>query len=75
MCLLMGLSIFPKITEKGWLFLRLGREEMDRMWRRGRLCTVNKLGSKNLLFSCMFHIERKIVHVGTEKIITLHTVY
>ncbi len=32
--------------------------------------TVNKLRSKNLLFSCMFHIERierKIVHIGTEK--------
>jgi hypothetical protein len=34
--------------------------------------TVNKLQSLNLHFSCMFHIERKIVHVGTEKIVTLY---
>ncbi len=33
--------------------------------------TENKLRSLNLLFSCM---ERKIVHVGTEKIVTLYTV-
>ncbi len=34
--------------------------------------TVNKLQSLNLLFLCMFRIERKIVHVGTEKIVTLY---
>ncbi len=34
--------------------------------------TVNKLRSRNLLFSCMCRIERKIVHVGTEKIVTLY---
>ncbi len=37
--------------------------------------TVNKLQSLNLLFSCIFCIERKIVHVGTEKIVTLSQVY
>ncbi len=31
--------------------------------------TVNKLWSLNLLFFCMLRMERKIVHVGTEKII------
>ena len=36
------------------------------------MCTVNKLQSKNWLFSCMFRIERKIVHDGTEKIIPLY---
>jgi hypothetical protein len=34
--------------------------------------TVKKLRSRNLLFSCMFHIERKTVHDGAEKIITLY---
>jgi hypothetical protein len=34
--------------------------------------TVNKLRSLNLHFSSMFSIERKIVHVGVEKIITLY---
>jgi hypothetical protein len=34
--------------------------------------TVNKLRSLNLLFSCMFRKERKIVYVGAEKIITLY---
>jgi hypothetical protein len=34
--------------------------------------TVNKQRSLNLLFSSMFCIERKIVHVGAEKIITLY---
>jgi hypothetical protein len=35
-------------------------------------CTVNKLRSLNLHFSSMFCIERKVVHVGAEKIITLY---
>ncbi len=35
-------------------------------------CTVNKQRSLNLLFSSMFCTERKIVHVGAEKIITLY---
>jgi hypothetical protein len=34
--------------------------------------TVYKQRSLNLLFSSMFCIERKIVHVGAEKIITLY---
>ncbi len=34
--------------------------------------TVNKLRSLNLLFPCMFCVERKIVHVGTEKIVMLY---
>jgi hypothetical protein len=34
--------------------------------------TVIKLRSLNLLFSCMSRIERKIIHVGTEKIVTLY---
>jgi hypothetical protein len=34
--------------------------------------TVKKLRSLNLLFSCLFHIGRKTVHVGAEKIITLY---
>jgi|LakMenE01Jun11ns_1017448.scaffolds.fasta_scaffold8686129_1 hypothetical protein len=34
--------------------------------------TVNKLRSLNLLFPCMFCIERKIVDVDTEKIVTLY---
>ncbi len=34
--------------------------------------TVNKLRSLNLHFSSMFCIERKVVHVGAEKIITLY---
>ncbi len=34
--------------------------------------TVTKLRSINLLFSSMFCIESKIVHVGAEKIITLY---
>jgi hypothetical protein len=33
----------------------------------GKACTVNKLRSINLLFSCMLRIERKIVHFGTKK--------
>jgi hypothetical protein len=35
-------------------------------------CTVNKLGSVNLHLSRMFCIERKVVHVGEEKIITFN---
>jgi hypothetical protein len=34
--------------------------------------TVSKLQSLNLHFSSMFFIERKVVHVGEEKIITLY---
>jgi hypothetical protein len=34
--------------------------------------TVIKLRSLNLLFSCMFRIERKIVLEGTEKIVTFY---
>jgi hypothetical protein len=34
--------------------------------------TVNKLRSLNLHFSSMFCIERKVVHVGAEKISTLY---
>jgi hypothetical protein len=34
--------------------------------------TVKKLQSLNLLFSCMFRIGRKFVHVGAEKINTLY---
>ncbi len=34
--------------------------------------TVSKLRSLNLHFSSMFCLERKVVHVGTEKIITLN---
>ncbi len=34
--------------------------------------TVNKLRSLNLHFSSMLCIERKVVHVGAEKIITLY---
>ncbi len=34
--------------------------------------TVKKLQSLNLLFSCVFRIGRKFVHVGAEKIITLY---
>jgi hypothetical protein len=34
--------------------------------------TVKKLRSLNLLFSCLFHIGHKSVHVGAEKIITLY---
>ncbi len=34
--------------------------------------TVNKLRSLNLHFSSMFCIERKVVHVRAEKIITLY---
>jgi hypothetical protein len=34
--------------------------------------TVKKLRSLNLLFSCMFHIGRKTVHVGAEKFIKLY---
>ncbi len=34
--------------------------------------TVNKLRSLNLHFSSMFCIERKVVHVGAEKIIPLY---
>ncbi len=37
-----------------------------------RICTVKKLRSLNLLFSGIFHIGRKIVHVGAEKFITLY---
>jgi len=36
------------------------------------LYTVNKLRSGNLLFSRMFCIERKIVHVGAEESINLY---
>jgi hypothetical protein len=34
--------------------------------------TIDKQWSLNLRFSSMFRIERKIVHVGAEKIITLY---
>ncbi len=36
------------------------------------ICTVKKLLSLNLLFSCVFCIGRKTVHVGAEKIVTLY---
>jgi hypothetical protein len=36
--------------------------------------TVKKLRSLNLLFSCVFRIGRKFVHVGAKKIITLYQV-
>jgi hypothetical protein len=36
--------------------------------------TVKKLRSLNLLFSCMFRIRRKTVHVGVEKIIPLYKI-
>jgi hypothetical protein len=35
-------------------------------------CTVKKLRSLTLLFSCIFHIGRKPVHDGAENIITLY---
>jgi|688.fasta_scaffold480331_1 hypothetical protein len=49
------------------------REKGSRDGRLGaRLYTVNKLRSINLLLSCKFCIERKIVHVGAEEIIMLY---
>ncbi len=39
---------------------------------KDNLYTINKLRSLNLHFSSMFCIERKVVHVGEEKIITLY---
>jgi hypothetical protein len=35
-------------------------------------CTVKKLRSLNLLFSCVLCIGRKTVHDGAEKIVTLY---
>ncbi len=60
---------------RGILYGLAGRGGGRRTSRPHHYYTVKKLlRSINLLFSCMFRIERKIVHVFTEKILTIYNV-
>jgi hypothetical protein len=59
-------------VDSGYLLQERGRCEVYLLGLLRLIYTVNKLRSLNLLFSCMFRIENKIVHVGMEKIDTLY---
>ncbi len=72
-----GLGLLKNLLIRKNLFSILQQEitkqsEISNQTDRYTDRTVKKLRSLNLLFSCVFRIGRKFVHVGAEKIITLY---